>query len=128
MRDREPPAVATRLLGGGQHQTDAAHVDERQLVEVQDDVRAALAQNGQTLRDRSARGDVKLAAKLDTRPQILTRLDNLQQWLLAVQLRLLAGAVTQSDEAATRTMAVTSRGAERKRSTDETTPMPGKCK
>jgi hypothetical protein len=61
VRDREDPAVAPRVLDGVYHQTDAARVDERQLVEVQQHGLTPLARRNEARRDRIDRGDVELS-------------------------------------------------------------------
>ena len=78
VRHRESPAVLSGVFGCGQHQPDPACVDERQLVEVQDNALAPLTQHGQTLCHQLARRDVELAAKLKTRPRALPRLNNFE--------------------------------------------------
>jgi hypothetical protein len=90
VRDREGPAVAPRVLGGVYYQTDAARVDERQLIEVQQHGLTPLAQRSEALRDRIDRGDVELAAKPHTRPRGLARHKNVQGWLWSVQRTLIS--------------------------------------
>ena len=90
VRDRERPAVAPRVLGGVDHQTDAARVDERQLVEVQQHGLMPLAQHSEALRDRINRGDVELAAKPHARPRGLARHKNFQGWPWSVQRTLIS--------------------------------------
>ena len=57
VRDREDPAVAPRVPGGAYYQTDAARVDERQLVAVQQHGLMPLAQRSEALRDHIDRGE-----------------------------------------------------------------------
>jgi hypothetical protein len=90
VRDREHPAVASRVLGGVDHQTDATRVYKRQLVEIQQHALVPLAQHSEALRDRINRGDVEFAAKPHTRPLGLVRHENFQGWLLSVQRTLIS--------------------------------------
>jgi hypothetical protein len=77
-RDREGPAVTSRVLSGGQHQTHSARVDERQPVEIKQHALVPLAQRGEALRDRFRRDDIELAAKLDTCPCAVMRHKNVE--------------------------------------------------
>jgi hypothetical protein len=79
VRDRKRPAVASRVLGGGQHQTHSARVDERQPVEVKQHALVPLPEHGEALRNRFRRGDVELAAKLDTCPCAVARHKNFER-------------------------------------------------
>jgi hypothetical protein len=129
MRHRESPAVPSRVFGRGQHQPDPACVDERQLVEIQDNALAPLTQHGQTLCHQLARRDVELAAKPKTRPRALLRLNNFEGQCLTGQRALISpGRLRDRTRQRPDKAAVTSRGSEQRRSTNHPTPMPSRCK
>jgi hypothetical protein len=90
VRDRKGPTVTPRVLGSVYYQTDAASVDERQLVEVQQHGLMPLAERSEALRDRTNRCDVELAAKPHTRPRGLARHKNFQGWLWSGQRTLVS--------------------------------------
>jgi hypothetical protein len=71
-RDREGPAVASQVLGGGQHQTHPTHVDERQPVQIQQHalVPLALAHRGALRQQRPWRGRAhREAGRASARPR-----------------------------------------------------------
>ena len=84
-RDRERCAVAGRVLGRRDDCPQAAHVDEREFVEVDQNGLATLAQCSQVTAHRRCAGQVELAEQEHADSPVVLYLNDLQQGSFVAQ-------------------------------------------
>src|SRR6185437_6014396 len=101
-----------------QNHAQAAHVNERELVEVEQDRLAALAKPAQHLAQGGSAGQIELAPQAHADPASIRRLDDFQPKMFVAQraCSFVRGASGRTRRRPATYVAATSRGGERRRS------------